>query len=227
MDESADKITDAPIAAVLPARACVFVATRLFIRELYSVNVQSTPEQMPREAAFSIMRTVRVPSNGRSRSSLNEPAAAAHFGAWLKLDSVNPIKTAQTRETAPSRSPHERHLAAGNLITTFGCIIESAFELAGYGDPNVMASEPGASLVLNAVNGTSGRWSVLWTSEAALSITLVVGTFFLVINLLLFAAIYRRNRCRDRSGSPADKQVTSLARCMSNELGPIDPAAAA
>lgn len=86
-----------------------------------------------------------------------------------------------------------------------------------------MASEPGASLVLNAgpANGTAGRWSAFWTNQAALSITLVVGTFFLVINLLLFAAIYRRNRCRDRSGArdgpPPDKQVTSLPCSMSND----------
>lgn len=109
---------------------------------------------------------------------------------------------------------------------------------SGYGDPNVMASEPGASLVLNAgsANGTSsGRWSVFWTNQAALSITLVVGTFFLVINLLLFAAIYRRNVCRrrDRSGldaaASADKQVTIPRLYLALSVGAecrtsIDPA---
>jgi len=68
-------------------------------------------------------------------------------------------------------------------------------------------------------SGTGGSFFVSMTNQAALSITLVVGTFFLVLNLLLFAAIYRRNRsssARRANRTPSEpkhQQVTqSLAR---------------
>ncbi len=75
-----------------------------------------------------------------------------------------------------------------------------------------MASEP--EITVPASTATSGtapatdRASVFFlTNHAALSITLVVGAFFLVLNLLLFAAIYRRNRRARRQ--PGTKQVTT------------------
>lgn len=66
------------------------------------------------------------------------------------------------------------------------------------------AAAAGGIFTGSNVTGVDARFNVFWANQAALSITLVVGTFFLVINLLLFAAIYRRNQCRklgERRGS--------------------------
>lgn len=73
-------------------------------------------------------------------------------------------------------------------------------------NPNVMASETGSN------NNTGGSPAVggitlgfLWTNETALCITLVLGTFFLAANLILFAAIYRRRMaCGKRDGHRQD-----------------------
>nr|SVE70295.1 EOG090X02BW [Daphnia similis]SVE70919.1 EOG090X02BW [Daphnia similis]SVE71550.1 EOG090X02BW [Daphnia similis] len=73
-------------------------------------------------------------------------------------------------------------------------------------NPNVMASETGSN------NNTGGSPAVggitlgfLWTNETALCITLVLGTFFLAANLILFAAIYRRRvACAKRDGHRQD-----------------------
>ncbi len=108
---------------------------------------------------------------------------------------------------------------ASSSFTSFIPSILFAFDLfeKGLGDwtvvvnPNVMASETGSSSVVNGMNssgngggsgsggvgGMTSRFGYFWTNQAALSITLVLGTFFLVVNLILFAAIYRRQQqCR-------------------------------
>ena len=72
--------------------------------------------------------------------------------------------------------------------------------------PNVMASEEissasatsssgaggGGAAVAEGGGGDGGGAAALLTNHAALSITLVAGSFFVTLNLLLFVAIYRR-----------------------------------
>ena len=85
-------------------------------------------------------------------------------------------------------------------------------------NPNVMASETGAgsSTVNSSAGGSPGgmtsRFGYFWTNQAALSITLVLGTFFLVVNLVLFAAIYRRQQqCRrKRRQDNKDKEENNI-----------------
>ncbi|KAI9562716.1 hypothetical protein GHT06_010170 [Daphnia sinensis] len=88
-------------------------------------------------------------------------------------------------------------------------------------NPNVMASETGSNNMTGgspAVGGSGITLGFLWTNETALCITLVLGTFFLAANLILFAAIYRRRvACGKRDGhrqddSPALQRASDVSR---------------
>lgn len=77
-------------------------------------------------------------------------------------------------------------------------------------NPNVMASETGNNNNTGSLAVGGGvTLGFFWTNEIALCIILVLGAFFLVANVILFAAIYRRRVTCGKRKQDASNQVNT------------------